>query len=40
MSEFALLDVEEMENIAGNFNKKVSKLGRDIKRWKVWETSW
>ena len=38
MSEFALLDVEEMENIAGNFNKKVSKLGRDIKRWKVWES--
>jgi hypothetical protein len=27
--------VEEMETAAGNFNKKIGKLGRDIKHWKV-----
>jgi dynein heavy chain len=26
-----------MENVAGNYAKKVAKLGRDIKKWKVWE---
>eukprot|EP00952_Eustigmatos_sp_NYUAD-ZCMA_P008048 33779-Eustigmatos_ZCMA.PRE.1 len=26
-----------MEAAAGNFNKKLGKLGRDIKQWKVWE---
>jgi len=35
--QFNDLDVEEMENVAGNYVKKVGKLGRDIKRWKVWE---
>ena len=35
--QFADLNTEEMENIAGGFSKKVGKLGRDIKRWKVWE---
>lgn len=29
------LNVEEMETAAGNFNKKIGKLGRDIKQWKV-----
>lgn len=24
-----------METAAGNFNKKIGKLGRDIKHWKV-----
>ncbi len=36
--QFQDLNVEEMENIAGNYVKKVGKLGRDIKRWKVWES--
>eukprot|EP00981_Chlorochromonas_danica_P004175 scaffold838_cov160-Ochromonas_danica.AAC.12 len=36
--QFNDLDVEEMENIAGTYAKKVGKLGRDIKRWKVWES--
>jgi dynein heavy chain len=35
--QFRDLDVENMENIAGNYAKKVGKLGRDIKKWKVWE---
>ncbi len=35
--QFNDLDVEEMENVAGNYSKKVAKLGRDIKKWKVWE---
>ena len=26
-----------MENVAGGYTKKVGKLGREIKRWKVWE---
>jgi len=32
---FQNLNVEEMELAAGNFNKKVGKLGREIKSWKV-----
>jgi dynein heavy chain len=36
--QFQELNVEEMENVAGNFSKKVGKLGRDIKKWKVWES--
>lgn len=35
--QFNDLNVEEMEVIAGGYYKKVGKLGRDIKRWKVWE---
>ena len=35
--QFADLNVEEMETVAGGYSKKVTKLGRDIKRWKVWE---
>lgn len=35
--QFNDLDVEEMETVAGGFAKKVGKLGRDIKKWKVWE---
>jgi dynein heavy chain len=35
--QFNDLDIEEMENVAGNYLKKVGKLGRDIKKWKVWE---
>ncbi|CAB1114177.1 unnamed protein product [Ectocarpus sp. CCAP 1310/34] len=34
---FTDLDVEEMENAAGTFTKKIGKLGRDMKKWKVWE---
>lgn len=36
--QFQELNVEEMENVAGVFSKKVGKLGRDIKKWKVWES--
>lgn len=36
--QFQDLNVEEMEAVAGNYSKKVGKLGRDIKRWKVWES--
>jgi dynein heavy chain len=35
--QFNDLNVEELENISGNYLKKVGKLGREIKRWKVWE---
>ena len=35
--QFADLNTDEMETIAGGFTKKVGKLGRDIKRWRVWE---
>ena len=35
--QFADLNVEEMETVAGGYSKRVAKLGRDIKRWKVWE---
>eukprot|EP00752_Nemacystus_decipiens_P009956 g8879.t1 len=34
---FTDLDVEEMEMAAGTFTKKIGKLGRDMKKWKVWE---
>ncbi len=36
--KFSDLDVEDMENIAGQYTKQVSKLGREIKRWRVWES--
>lgn len=35
--QFNDLNVEEMENVAGGYSKRVGKLGRDIKKWKVWE---
>lgn len=35
--QFNDLKVEEMENVVGGYTKKVGRLGRDIKRWKVWE---
>ena len=35
--QFEQLEIEELENVAGSFQKRVGKLGRDIKRWKVWE---
>ncbi len=34
---FGELSVEELDNVAGNFMKRVGKLGRDIKKWRVWE---
>ena len=34
---FNELDIGEMETAAGQFNKKVAKLGREIKRWGIWE---
>ena len=33
---FNALDTEEMENTAGKYTKAVGKLGREIKRWRVW----
>jgi len=38
VGQFNDLNVEEMEGVVGNYSKKVGKLGRDIKRWKVWES--
>jgi dynein heavy chain len=35
--KFDDLDTDAMENVAGGYTKKVGKLGREIKRWKVWE---
>ena len=35
--QFKDLNVEEMETVAGGYVKKVGKLGRDIKKWKIWE---
>jgi dynein heavy chain len=35
---FESLDVSEMESVAAQYNKKIGKLGRDIKKWKIWET--
>ena len=37
LGQFNDLNVDEMETVAGNVNKKVGKLGKDIKRWRVWE---
>ncbi len=37
MGQFGELDVEDLENVAGTFTKRVGKLGRDIKKWRVWE---
>ena len=35
--KFGELDgVEDLENVAGNYTKRVGKLGRDIKKWPVW----
>jgi dynein heavy chain, axonemal len=36
-SSFNALDTDDMENIAGVYQKRVGKLGREIKRWGVWE---
>lgn len=36
--QFNDLNVEEMELEVGNYTKKVAKLGRDIRKWKVWES--
>ena len=36
---FDELDISEMETVAGQFNKKVGKLGRDVKRWGIWEAT-
>lgn len=35
--EFNSVNIQDLETIAGTYHKKVSKLGRDIKKWKVWE---
>ena len=35
---FSDLDVEKIELTVGTFAKRVGKLGRDIKRWKIWES--
>jgi len=35
--QFNDLNVEEMETVAGGYSKRVAKLRRDIKKWKVWE---
>ncbi len=35
--QFAELQVEDLDLVAGNFTKRVGKLGRDIRKWRVWE---
>ncbi|CAM9180031.1 unnamed protein product [Ectocarpus fasciculatus] len=35
--QFKELNVEDLENVSGQYLKKVGKLGREIKRWRVWE---
>ena len=37
MGRFTELNVESMEESSGKFNKKLQKLGKDIKSWKTWE---
>jgi dynein heavy chain len=37
--KFQELKVEEMEEASGRFNKKLQKLGKDIKNWKTWEAT-
>ena len=34
---FAELDIAQMETVAGQYNKRIGKLGREIKRWGIWE---
>ena len=36
--QFSDLDVEKIEFTVGTYAKRVGKLGRDIKRWKIWES--
>lgn len=36
--QFSDLDVEKIELTVGTYAKRVGKLGRDIKRWKIWES--
>eukprot|EP00736_Rhodelphis_marinus_P013382 Rmarinus@m.14828 len=35
--KFSSLEVSEMEEMAQRFSKRIMKLGRDIKHWKLWE---
>ena len=35
---FREIDVSEMDVAAAQFNKKIAKLGRDIKSWKIWQS--
>ena len=37
MGRFTDLNVESMEEASGKFNKKLQKLGKEIKSWKTWE---
>jgi len=37
LGRFTDLNVEAMEEASGKFNKKLQKLGKDIKSWKTWE---
>ena len=39
MGKFAELQVESMEEASGKFNKKLQKLGKEIKSWKTWEAT-
>jgi len=34
---FSELNIDDLDTVAGNFMKRVGKLGRDIKKWKVWD---
>ena len=35
---FREIDVSEMDVVAAQFNKKIAKLGREIKAWKIWQS--
>lgn len=39
MGRFTELKVDIMEEASGKFNKKLQKLGKDIKSWKTWEAN-
>eukprot|EP00961_Rhodomonas_salina_P162223 2185234-Rhodomonas_salina.1 len=36
---FTELKTEEMEEASGKFNKKLQKLGKDVKEWKTWQAT-
>ena len=37
LGRFTDLNIDAMEEASGKFNKKLQKLGKDIKSWKTWE---
>ena len=39
LGRFTELQVDSMEEASGKFNKKLQKLGKDIKVWKTWEAN-